>query len=159
MNTVFTIIRMIEVIDPTGHPPISQDMAETFIILLYQSGKLPVFLFLFGNGTMDPFIVCCVGNFQLLTHPVNTPMFFFIKISDCHIFRFIPLFSKPHILSNSFTFFNSSTTISFSSSWRFRRRFSLRSFSNSSASSSVLWCPLLSVKPSSPFVSYFFTQE
>ena len=55
-------------------------------------------------------------------------------------------------------FFSSSTTISRSSNWRFRRRFSRRRRSSSSTSSSVLCRPRLSSRLPSPSARYFFTQ-
>jgi hypothetical protein len=76
---------MIETIDPCPHPPVSKDMVEQFVILCDQLGQSDIFKFLLWNFSMYPFIVSCTGYVQLLTHPGNAPVFFFMKISDSEI--------------------------------------------------------------------------
>jgi len=76
---------MIETVDPCTHPPVSKDMAEPFVILCDQLGQPDIFEFLLWSFSMYPFIVSRTGDVQLLTHPVNAPVFFFIKISDSEI--------------------------------------------------------------------------
>jgi hypothetical protein len=76
---------MIETVDPCPHPPVSKDMVEPFVILYDQLGQSDIFKFLLRNFSMYPFIVSRTGYVQFLTHPVNAPMLFFIKIFDSEI--------------------------------------------------------------------------
>lgn len=136
MDSLSGKMRLIEMIDPICHSSISQDMRKTFIILFDQFCDFPIFPFLLWNDSMFPFIERSPCNSKLFAHPVDAPAVVCIEVFNCQILWFVALFSQPHIPSNSFTFFNSSTT-----------------------SSSVLSRPRLSVRPVSPAVSFFLPKN
>ena len=134
-------------------------MTKSVVILPNQLCKKDVLLLCCGDLPVQPLVIGCSGDPQLLAHPTDAPALMIVKKLNCYVFGLKSDSSKPHIPSNSLTFFSSSHNISFSSSCLFRRRFSRRRRSNSSTSSSLLWWPRLSSSPSSPLSRYFFTQE
>ena len=60
VNPVPAVAGVIEMVDPTCHPPVSQDMSEPFVILLYQFCQFCVLGFLLWNCPVQPFIVSSV---------------------------------------------------------------------------------------------------
>ena len=62
MDPVFAVAGMVEMIDPACHPPVSKDMPEPFVILLYQFCQLYILGLLFWNRPVQPFVVSGVGN-------------------------------------------------------------------------------------------------
>lgn len=59
VNPVFNVAGVVEMVDPARHPPVSQDLPEPLIILLYQFCQLYVLGFLFCNRPVQPFVVNC----------------------------------------------------------------------------------------------------
>ena len=62
MDPVFAVAGMVEMIDPACHPPVSKDMPEPFVILLYQFCQLYILGLLFWNRSVQPFVVSGAGN-------------------------------------------------------------------------------------------------
>lgn len=60
VNPVPAVAGVIEMVDPACHPPVSQDMSEPFVILLYQFCQFCVLGFLLWNCPVQPFIVSSV---------------------------------------------------------------------------------------------------
>jgi hypothetical protein len=60
VNPVLAVAGVIEMVDPACHPPVSQDMSEPLVILLYQFCQFCVLGFLLWNCPVQPFIVSSV---------------------------------------------------------------------------------------------------
>ena len=73
MNAVPAVMRVIHSIDPISHAPISQDVVESFIILLDQLGDDLVFFFRFWDISLQPLIIGCSRNTELTKQTANAP--------------------------------------------------------------------------------------
>ena len=66
-----------------GTMPISQDVVESFIILLDQLGDDLVFFFRFGDISLQPLIIGCSRNTDLPAQPADVLALFCVALLDC----------------------------------------------------------------------------
>ena len=138
VDSVLAVAGSVEPVNPRSHTTVAENVVILLVILTDQLCQHQIFLLCLWNRTAQPLVIGCFCNSQLLTHPADAPTLFRMEELNGKVFRFKTNPAQPHILSNSFTFFNSSTNISCSSSCRFRRKFSRRRRSSSSTSASLL---------------------
>ena len=76
VNMVLAVVFVVELIDVKCHPAVTKNVIKSVIVLPNQLGKKIVLLLRFRNLSVQPLVIGCSGNTQLMAHPANAqPLF------------------------------------------------------------------------------------